>query len=168
MAEKHSSLTQSKLRQALHYCKDTGVFTRAVTVGGRWIAGSVVGTKNSSGYIQIRVGGERHLAHRLAFLYVNGVWPIGEIDHIDGTKDNNAIGNLRDVNRSENMQNQVKAQTRTNGRLLGAHYQARSKRWLAQIVLDGKLTHIGSFATPEQAHQAYIEAKRAMHPTCTI
>lgn len=168
MAKNDSTLTQSRLKELYSYDGESGTFTRLKTVGGRWLAGAVVGAKNSSGYIQIRIDGGRYLAHRLAFFYANGSWPIGEIDHIDGEKRNNKLSNLRDVTHSENMQNQLVAHGRTKSNRLGAHYQSRSNKWLAQIVLSGNLVHLGSFDTPELAHEAYLLAKRQLHSTCTI
>lgn len=168
MADNDSKLTQDRLKELYSYDCESGEFTRLKTVGGRWFVGDVVGVLNSSGYLQIRIDGGRYLAHRLAFLYANGNWPIGEIDHIDGEKRNNRLSNLRDVTHSVNMQNQLVAQGRTKSNRLGAHYQSRSNKWLAQIVLSGKLVHLGSFTTPELAHKAYVNAKRMLHKGCTI
>jgi hypothetical protein len=44
----------------------------------------------------------------------------------------------------------------------------RSERWCAQITLNGRAHHIGNFDTKELAHAAYLNAKRALHPGCTI
>ena len=63
------------------------------------------GTSHPSGYRQIRIDYENYLAHRLAWFYVHGAWPDGEVDHIDGATDNNRLVNLRVVTRQQNRWN---------------------------------------------------------------
>lgn len=53
------------------------------------------------------------------------------------------------------------------GRLLGA-FKSAGGRWRGQIVLNGKSKHLGCFATEEEAHEAYLAAKRQIHIGCTI
>lgn len=104
------------------------------------------------------------MAHRLAWFYVNGVWPKGHIDHIDGNKTNNSIDNLRDVSRSMNLQNQKKAHRgKSSGLPLGVHL-SRGGRFMAQLRVNGKNKSFGTFDTPESAHEAYLQAKEYYHP----
>ncbi|WP_230878255.1 HNH endonuclease signature motif containing protein [Burkholderia sp. 9779_493] len=119
--------------------------------------------------MRITIDGIRMYAHRLAWFYVYGEWPSGDIDHIDGVRTNNAINNLRDVPRGVNMQNQRRARSnnRTSG-LLGVTWHARRYRWCAQIQVDGKRKGIGYFDDAETAHQAYLDAKRKLHAGCSI
>jgi hypothetical protein len=116
--------------------------------------------------LEISVGGETYLAHRLAWMYVSGEWPTQEIDHIDGNPSNNRITNLRDISTAGNAQNQRIARGNSISGILGIH--KRHNKWRAVIMVDGKSTFIGSFQTKEIAQQAYIDAKRVMHFGCTI
>jgi hypothetical protein len=50
--------------------------------------------------------------------------------------------------------------------LLGV--SAAGNRWRATIVVNGKQKHLGCFATPEEAHTAYLAAKREWHRGCTV
>lgn len=75
-----------------------------------------------------------------------------EIDHINRNPMDNRRCNLRFATRSENCINRGS----TTGRLKGI--QARGKRWRAQITHHGKITCLGTFDTPEEAHQAYLDA----------
>jgi HNH endonuclease len=77
-------LTAERLRDLLHYAAETGMFTWKHTRCARAKAGQRAGCKNDKRYIIIRVDGRIHLAHRLAWLYVHGVWPKDQIDHING------------------------------------------------------------------------------------
>ncbi|MFW4291481.1 HNH endonuclease [Salmonella enterica subsp. enterica serovar Paratyphi C] len=46
------------------------------------------------GYIRIYINKKWYLAHRLAWLYVTGKWPINVIDHINRNKADNRFINL--------------------------------------------------------------------------
>ncbi|VTU25429.1 putative NHN endonuclease [Variovorax sp. PBS-H4] len=163
-----ADLTAARLRELLHYDPETGVFTWRVTrPGGKANAGSLAGDINKkTGYRRIGILLQRHDAHRLAWLYVHGHWPIGMIDHIDGNQKNNAIANLRDVNHRTNQENLKRALSNNSTNLLGV--SARRSRWIARIVIRGKWTYLGTFGTPEEAHAKYVMAKREHHEGCTI
>jgi hypothetical protein len=40
--------------------------------------------------------------------------------------------------------------------------------WTSQLTINGKTLHLGLYKTPEEASQAYLEAKRKHHAGCTI
>ncbi len=165
--------SQEELHRLFFYNCETGVFTRKAyklyaATGHR--LGMPVGFVDVNGYVKIKVSGDVYLAHRLAWLYVYGEWPKQHIDHIDGNRSYNAISNLRDVSYSENGQNQRKATARNRfSNLLGVSPSSRVKNpWVAQICIDGKSKHLGTFKTADLAHQAYLEAKRELHVACEI
>jgi hypothetical protein len=149
-------LTAERLRELLHYDPETGVFTSKNT-------GKVLGWRHGAGYTSMHVFGGRYLAHRLAWLYVNGEWPRNVIDHIDGLRTNNAISNLRDVSRLVNSQNMKRAMSNNKCGLLGVTFCTQTNRWAARIRKDGKKLHIGRFDTAQQAHEAYLVQKRSSH-----
>lgn len=93
-------LKHNRLLEQLKYDPLTGVFTWLVT-RNRITQGDVAGSVSKEGYRVIRIDGEHHKAHRLAWFYVHGSWPSGIIDHKDGNKDNNKIKNLRDTSQAE-------------------------------------------------------------------
>jgi hypothetical protein len=162
-----TDLTAQRLRELLHYDPETGIFTRAVSRQGRnGLAGCVAGGKTESGYIRISLYNRLHRAHRLAWLYMFGDWPSGDIDHINGIRGDNRIENLRDVSTSVNMQNQREAQPRNASGFLGV--TIHGSRFEASIKLNGKNIYLGSYKTPELAHAAYLEKKRGIHPGCCI
>lgn len=118
-------------------------------------------------YRQMYIDGYRPMAHRVAWLYMTGAWPSHEIDHVDGNKQNNSFANLRDVPHSTNVQNRRDAFRNSKSGYLGVHRMPKSKAnpWQAQIKLPhGKRIHLGSFPTPEAAHEAYMAAKALYHP----
>lgn len=167
MAKNDWILDQTGLKDQLSYDPETGVFTWAQTRPGTAKKGTHAGCKNREGYVQIMVRGKYHAAHRLAWLYVYGEWPVLQVDHINGNPNDNRIANLRLVSASENAQNKRKARSDNSSGFLGvtAHYG----KWRAQISVMGERHHLGNFSTPEEAHAAYVEAKRRIHSkVCTL
>jgi len=157
-------LTQDRLKQLYHYNPETGIFKRKISIRG-YPAGSIAGSFEN-GYLRIAIDGQRYKCHRLAWLYVYGKWPQGQIDHKDTIKHHNCISNLRDVTHSGNVQNLIKSKANNSLGILGV--SRSGSKFLAQIRLSGESIYLGTFDTTEEAHQAYLEAKRKLHSTCTI
>ena len=154
------------VRDVFNYNPDTGKFYWRKKVAQRVYIGDYAGSKHHSGYLTICVLGKSYRAHRLAWLYYYGD-PIPQyIDHINGIKDDNRIKNLRAVTAQLNAQNRRKAQKGSASGLLGV--ARNGNNWQAYIRVNGKPTYLGTFKTPEEAHQAYVQAKRKHHPTCTL
>lgn len=162
------TITHDRLREVLRYDEDTGKIFWKVSCSNRAKAGSEAGSRTSKGRMSIAVDGRRYLAHRLAWFYVHGEFPSGEIDHIDGDPTNNRISNLRDVDRTTNAQNNRRAKRISRSGLLGAFWFERDQCWVSKIRINGKLTHIGYFKTAEAAHEAFIAKKREHHHGCTL
>ena len=75
------------------------------------------------------------------------------VDHIDNNKLNNVANNLRWATHQENRRNIVMYKNNTTG-VKGVIYDKQYSKWMARIRIDGKLIHIGSFNTIEEATQA--------------
>ena len=93
--------------------------------------------------------------HRLAWLLYYGTWPKNEVDHINGIRSDNRIVNLRDVTPRENQSNK---DVHRNGKLVGANYHKRHKKYRAQIEIKGKNIYLGFFETELDAHKRYLQA----------
>ena len=156
-------ITAERLREMFHYDSATGVFTRLESVGGERI-GDVAGRQASGRYVRFRVSGKDYLAHRLAWLWMTGSWPIEHIDHRDGNGANNSWDNLREATASENHHNH-KIGTNNKSGFIGVYWHKKQKKWAAQICLSAKIKYLGLFSTPEEASEAYLAAKAEMHPT---
>ena len=150
----------------LSYDPETGIFTRRVLRGGQK-PGTIAGTLHWKGYIYIRLGNKKYYAHRLAFLYMTGSIP-EQIDHIDCVRHNNRWSNLRAADGFLNAQNRKRIKGVT--KLIGA--TPKHGRFSSQIGITvmgkKKKIHLGMFDTAYEAHLAYIDAKRALHPGCTL
>ena len=161
---KEQSTTQDELR-TLFSLVGGELIRRVRTCNGVRI-GDAAGSLNGDGYYRVKLGGKTYLTHRLIWLYTHGVWPVNELDHINGDKQDNRIENLRDVTRSENLQNLRKPLSNNQTGVLGVGFSRGSYK--ARIKTDGVPTHLGSFATAALAGAAYVNAKRQHHATCTI
>ena len=153
-------LTQSRLQELVSYDQKTGIFHRLLPVSNI-LAGPIHAKPNKIGYTRMHVDGRLYYLHRLAWLYVYGVWPV-EIDHIDGNKANNKLSNLRDVSHAQNMQNMSKKSKAASG-LKGAYFHPDCKMWQAKIRYQNKTKSLGYFKTPEEASAMYLQAKSNLH-----
>jgi len=70
------------------------------------------------------------------------------------------------VPRNLNQQNMRRAHKRSRSGLLGVG--KRDGRWYARIAINDAEVWLGRFDTAQQAHEAYLAAKRQMHDGCTI
>lgn len=80
-----------------------------------------------------------------------------DVDHIDGNRLNNTIGNLRLCERRQNLMNSRK-RTATTSKFKGVYWLAANRKWRAKINVEGKSKHLGCFAAEEDAARAYDQA----------
>lgn len=158
-----TELTQARLKELLHYDPETGVFTWVGRTGKKSKPGKVAGGGRPDGYVAIGVEGVRHLAHRLAWLYVYGAWPEGHLDHADGVRRNNSARNLRVCDDAENGQNRSGPNANNRLGLLGVCLDRRYGTYSATITHQRSKRHLGTFKTAEEAHKAYLAAKARLH-----
>jgi hypothetical protein len=159
-------LTQERLKELLTYDPLTGIFRWINDSGryGRIKAGTKAGSNGngSQGYIEIGLDGKKYKAHRLAILYVEGNWPPDEVDHMDGVRVNNRYSNLRKATFLQNRSNLKRYETNTSG-FAGVSFHKRVGKWQARISSGAKRMHLGYFPSPEEASEAYKEAKAKHH-----
>jgi hypothetical protein len=146
------TLTAERLRYVLRYDADAGVFTWRISRGTR-SGGAVAGSLGNDGYSRIKIDRTLYLASRLAWLYVYGGWPRGDVDHRDRNPQNNRIENLREATRTQNLAN---AKARGASRFKGV--VRRGNRWIAQATVCGDQKYLGMFATEQAAASAYDRA----------
>lgn len=149
----------SELQRRLSYDAASGVLTWRVHAR-RALVGAKVGSLNGCGYVRFKLNGRFVLAHRAAWALHFGEWPAADLDHIDGSKANNRIANLRLASAAENAQN--RALNRNNRSGFPGVY-AMQGRWRARIRVPGKRLSLGLFNTAEEAHTAYAAAKARLH-----
>jgi hypothetical protein len=149
-------------KEYLTYDKTTGRFYWLKSPNRRILVGSEAGTStNSHGYKELQLGGVLVKAHRLVWLMEIGEMP-DQIDHMNGVRSDNRIANLRSVSSKENTHNQRRAHKNSKTGVLGVIAKP-SRRYAAEIRVDGTKKHLGTFDTVEEAALAYKTAKLKLH-----
>jgi len=156
---KSFKVTQDYLISNFHYSKFTGTFFRLKD-------GSEVKPKNIRGYLFIRVltRGRLYAVHRLAVLYVIGVWPKEQVDHINHIRDDNRWCNLREASRSDNQKNKTLASSNKTG-LYGVSYSEKTGKWTVQIKSNGVVEYFGRIPDKFEAIciRKSLEVKHGFH-----
>lgn len=157
-------ISVESLKSHMKYDPETGMFTRTVSTSNRSKIGVELTAKNALGYIVIGLFGNRYYAHRLAWMYMTGTFPEGQVDHINQDKSDNRWINLRCATPSQNKVNQPAHRDSRSGVKGVSWNQARSK-WVARCALDGKQRTLGYFSDIESASEAYTSFVKTKHPS---
>ena len=146
-----------ELGEYFSYDPYTGVITREKYISGRACRHGKCGGLNNKGYIVVSHDGHRMMAGRLAWILFYGKEPAHQIDHINGDRTDNRIINLRDVSSRENNTNRA---IHRDGRRPG--WRKHGNKYYAFMRIAGKTRHIGTFATSEEAADAYEKAQNLL------
>ncbi len=156
-------ISHEALKKQLHYDPETGNFTwlRPSKFHSE-LTGSEAGTparhRSGKAYWHIGIGGKKYLRSRLAFLYMNGALPDEYVDHINGNSIDDRWLNIRAATGTENALNHHKRAKR--GLLPMGVKALKSGRFQARIAVNLKQLALGAFETPDQAHDAYLKARK--------
>ena len=161
MQKSESILSHAYLHEIMHYSITTGQFFWLKTTGSRAKSGAVAGTLHRDGYKSIKINGEFHLAHRLAWFYCTGKWPESEIDHVSGVRCANWWLNLREATRSQNLCNTGIRSNNSSG-YKGVHWNNSKKKWRAYITLNKKQKHLGFFVDVKDAYAERLKAEKEL------
>jgi hypothetical protein len=153
-------LTAERLRELLHYDPDTGVFTWLRVKGRRVRVGALSGKANGGGYFQIGVDGRIYYAHRLAWLYVHGEWPVASIDHVNCDRCDNRLANLRPATKAQNAAN-ARKRTDTSATLATSTIQPMPIR----LTLPLPKGISANLRGPNDAHAPINTARLDSHPS---
>jgi HNH endonuclease/AP2 domain len=165
--KKHPSVDQ--LRALLTYDPQTGALTwkpRAIDPKNwnKRHAGKPAFATNIRGYLCGAVNRVLLRGHRVAWAIHHGHWPQGEIDHVNGDKQDNRLENLRDVTAQENRKNQKMRVGNTSGQT-GVCFIPSRRKWRALISHNGQRINLGSFDCRDAAvaARAMAEATYGYH-----
>ena len=154
-------LSQETLKAHLRYDPDTGYWWRLGT-WRKWRLGRRADTRvGSAGYRAVRIFKKQYLAHRLAWFYMTGKWPI-RLDHKNLNKEDNSWNNLRECNQSQNGANSKLNKNNTSGHR-GVSFdrgKRRTKCWKAQIKVRYRYKYLGRYCTKHEAISAYRQAAK--------
>jgi hypothetical protein len=161
-------VTYKELHSILDYNEITGIFTWKMQVSNKIKVGNTAGILDR-GYIRIGIGGKIYYAHRLAWLYVYGEWPELLIDHIDGNKSNNAIDNLREATKSQNMQNRgVQKNNKSCTKIPGVSYDTKNNKYQVYLHINNCSKFFGYFSSIKDAEEECIKQRRIHYKFNTL
>lgn len=125
-------------------------------------AGITAGHKNKQGYVVVHYKGVLYQSHRLVWKWVTGQDPAGlQVDHVNTKKGSNRWGNLRLATITQNKANST---IYSNNKLkVKGVYAGEYGKYRADIRHKGRIKHLGSFSTIEEAAAAYAKAAALYH-----
>jgi len=122
--------------------------------------GALVGSITDRGYratsISIYGRNRAYKLHQLIWAWHHLSWPVHQIDHINGIKDDNRIENLRDIPQSDNNRNASRRKDNTSG-VTGVHFDKVRGKWVAQMRVEDTYVYLGGHETMGSA----IAARKA-------
>jgi hypothetical protein len=147
------------MRERLKYDPETGAITCRLTGERRFMS------VHTNGYLYGKIAGQKHYAHRIAWLLANGEWPSGDIDHINGDRTDNRALNLRDVPHALNQRNMKRSKANSSG-FTGVVFVKSRNLWQASVKVGGRNIYLGRFVQLEDAALARraAEAAYGFHP----
>ena len=127
--------------------------------------GAEAGTMGLKGYRQLSMDRVIYYVHRIIWKMVTGNDPAEELDHVNHSRTDNRMDNLREVTPSENQRNSSMAKNNTSG-VTGVHWQEDRQKWNAQIVVENKTVYLGRFTQRWHAIRArkLAEVGYGFHP----
>lgn len=153
--------TYADFAEEFQYDALTGAITRMCC--GKKIVADVINFSDGSSrgrYRRLYFSGKNWKSHRVAWLLHYGEWPKHEIDHEDHNGLNNRIDNLRDVTNAGNSRNTpVRKDSKTG---ISGVYPTKTGGFTARIRDSGKLKHLGTFKTLEEAAKVRREAEERL------
>ena len=112
------------------------------------------GCVSAMGYIQVRMGVDKFMAHRIIWAMHYGYWPKNGIDHINGDKTDNRIDNMRETTQFENSKNAGKYPRTENWIATGVSRHKNKFKATAQV--NKQKVHIGVY----KCHTAAMIARK--------
>lgn len=158
-------LTQSQLKEIVHYDPETGVFTWVKSSGNRAAgqrAGSTNGNAKGKKYRRVSVNGRLYLEHRLAIFWITGEWPTHQVDHENRIESDNRWLNIRHAAPGQNMCNRGQFSNNKSG-VKGVHWSKQQKKWAAMINYRGKQRLLGHFKDLDDAKEFIGLARDLTH-----
>jgi len=109
-------ISADEAKEVLKYNPETGFLYWRADRGENIKAGDMAGRLNKAlRYIIIYINSKPYYAHRLAWLMHYGKWPAEQIDHINHSRSDNRIKNLREASNQENNKNSPIRSTNKSG-----------------------------------------------------
>jgi len=152
-------LTQQYLNEIFEY-RDGNLYWKK-DYGRKCKSGTLAGTINLRGYIQIGYKRKNYMAHKLIFLMHHGYLP-EIVDHIDNNRANNKIENLREATLVQNRWNSLKRSDNTSG-IKGITWHKQVKKWYVRCHVDNKIYNLGCYQDMNEAKEVLEKFRKEAH-----
>lgn len=153
--------TPERIRECFSYDERTGKITRLISTRNAK-AGSDASKNEARGYFNTSVDGHILGSHVVAWVIKTGEYPVLQIDHINGNRKDNRWCNLRQVTRSQNLQNSKRRLDNSSG-VKGVNWHKKCQKWNARLCLNGHSINLGFFTELEDAKAARINAANRIY-----
>lgn len=136
------------LRKWFRVDYETGLVYRNYRQKGQTL-GKPIGCRDSNGYVKCQVFGLSCYAHQLVFAHFHGWLPYPVCDHVNQSRHDNSIRNLREATHSQNGLNAKQFSTNTSG-VKGASITGYGNY---KVTKAGK--YLGTYQSAKEASDAY-------------
>ena len=127
------------------------------------ITGRILRPSNTNGYLLINLRHRTLYIHRLAATaFIENPMNKPCVDHINRSKSDNTINNLRWSTRSENQAN-IGKRSNTSSSFIGVSWKKSANKWVASIRINGRTTHLGYFSNELDAARTFNNAAIIHH-----
>lgn len=117
---------------------------------GRYSGKEAFTADHGQGYKVGSIFNVAYLAHRICWLLFYKAWPEDQIDHDNGIRDDNRIGNLFEASNMKNGKNAKRRSDNSSG-VIGVSEITQTGYWQAYISRNGKRFNLGTFPTKAEA-----------------
>jgi hypothetical protein len=149
-----------------NYDSTTGDLVWKFNTGKKNMIGKAAASKSvdASGCtrLSVRIHKRVYSVPKVIWAITYGVWPDGDVDHINGVTTDNRLKNLRQASRTENLGNSRMHRNNKCGRK-GVHWCTQRKKWKACVIKNRKKYHAGFHNDVESAAAAYLAKARQLY-----
>lgn len=152
-----------RIRELFVYDPISGILSRKIDRPNS-PAGTAVGTKFSTGHLNVGIDGKMVGVHRIAWALYCGADPVVQIDHINGDGSDNRLCNLRSATSAENNRNRrLSSRNKTGIKGVFRVKWANGKRWRVAVGHSCGEYYITHFQCFGQAVKHANEMRASLH-----
>ncbi len=153
-------LTQYLLHQIFEY-RDGELYWKVDRADKKVKAGDKAGNPDTGGYLRVCISYKEYRVHRLIFLMNHGFLP-KFVDHINGTRTDNRIENLRQATTQQNNRNSKISKKNTSG-YKNICWDKSNQSWRVTFVVNGKKKHFGRLKDLQIASKMAQTVRSQLH-----